>query len=398
MNRGVKSMFCSRVFLFSTCVFPHGSASANYLQYLGQALLTKYSKVVLVSYGNKKDCEYNASENEYTYRGITFECIEYRNKFSQKVTEKCFLGRNMLRYIRKYKPVESDYFIVYSSDKMVLSPILDYAEKKNIKTAACIVEWFPENLYNGKSYRQYNEVFEKLYTKFDRLFPISTYIAQRNEVYLEKSFVLPILTDVHEYPLAQKRRKSNTRRKFIMIANGMMKDQISSVYEMISCMSDKELENSEFHFKGIKEKELQAVLPQVYYKQIGKSIFTHGWMSYDELMQLYQDMDFLLLPRETNQMTLANFPSKVPEIMRFGVIPIVSNVGDYTNKYLKSNENALIMQGCDAEICYEAVKQAIYMEEERLECMSKNARISAEKLFDYRNWSDSISQTLEQLK
>ena len=147
-----------------------------------------------------------------------------------------------------------------------------------------------------------------------------------------------------------------------------------------------------------KQKLLQIIGNDKQLELLEKVLVFHGWMEYDELMELYQKSDYLLLARAKNIVTISNFPSKVPEIMRFGVIPIVSNVGDYTNKYLKSNENALIMQGCDAEICYEVVKQAIYMDEERLERMSASARISAEKLFDYRNWSDSISQTLEQLK
>lgn len=50
-------------------------------------------------------------------------------------------------------------------------------------------------------------------------------------------------------------------------------------------------------------------------------------MKYGELIGLYQEMHFLLLARGVSQMTLANFPSKVPETMCFGIVPIVSEVG-----------------------------------------------------------------------
>lgn len=41
-------------------------------------------------------------------------------------------------------------------------------------------------------------------------------------------------------------------------------------------------------------------------------------------------MCFMLLARTTSFMTIANFSSKVPEVMSYGIVPIANKVGDYT--------------------------------------------------------------------
>lgn len=104
-------------------------------------------------------------------------------------------------------------------------------------------------------------------------------------------------------------------------------------------------------------------------------------MEYDELVKLYQQMHFLILARDINEMTKANFPSKVPELMCYGVIPIVSRVGDYTKYYLVSDRNSIIMDGCSKEVIKEAIKRCLQMSCESINNMSRNARETAEEKF-----------------
>lgn len=52
----------------------------------------------------------------------------------------------------------------------------------------------------------------------------------------------------------------------------------------------------------------------------------HDWLGHGELIALYQKMHFLVIARNVCQRTLANFPSKVPEVMSLGIVPVVSDV------------------------------------------------------------------------
>ena len=96
-------------------------------------------------------------------------------------------------------------------------------------------------------------------------------------------------------------------------------------------------------------------------------------------------------------MTLSNFPSKVPEVMTYGVVPVVSRVGDYTKYYLKDGVNSVVFEGCDANSCAKAIRRAIsFSKEEYIEISSK-ARECVEKKFDYHNWTKKIKQAIESM-
>ena len=90
-------------------------------------------------------------------------------------------------------------------------------------------------------------------------------------------------------------------------------------------------------------------------------------------------------------MTRANFPSKVPEVMCYGIIPIVSKVGDYTDIYLKDGKNSIIFEGCSAQACLEALRRAINMSQTEKENLSQGARKCAENDFFYQKWEKRIS-------
>ena len=97
-----------RAYLLSTCKFPRGSASANYLQYLGMAFSEMGYEVILVSYGNKALCEY--SNGKYKYKDIEFRPIEYSNEIEKKVIDKYFLGEKIIGLIKK-KELSSDLYL-----------------------------------------------------------------------------------------------------------------------------------------------------------------------------------------------------------------------------------------------------------------------------------------------
>lgn len=384
----------SKVFIMSTCVFPHGSASANYIQNLSQALLLNFSEVILISNGDEEKCEYDKKSKNYHFKGITFDKLAFSNNVEKYYFTHYAFGKKMLDYAIRRKISSKDIIIVYSSDYNVLNPILKYARRHGIKIFACIVEWFPESLYCGKSFKKYNMIFEKIYPQFDLLFPISTYIAEGMEKYGAKSYVIPIMADITDSAIDIALNTNDPKRKFLVVANGMMKDQISSIFSAINKMNNSEINEVEFHFKGVKEEKIRQALCENKCKYINKNIFIYGWMEYKELTELYSKMDFLLLPRETNQMTMANFPSKVPEVMKYGIVPIVSKVGDYTSLYLRNNRDSIVMDGSDENVCLENIRYASRISQESLEKMKQNAIRTVKEKFDYHVWSDKIYATI----
>ncbi len=123
-------------------------------------------------------------------------------------------------------------------------------------------------------------------------------------------------------------------------------------------------------------------------------VIYHDWLEYSDLIKLYSKADFLLLARQNNEITRANFPSKVPELMSFGVIPVCSDVGDYTKYYLEDGVNSIIFQPDSYEDCKAAVRRACLLSDEQYSNMRRSARQLVEDKFYYGNWAQQINDFL----
>ena len=131
--------------------------------------------------------------------------------------------------------------------------------------------------------------------------------------------------------------------------------------------------------------------------KLERILVIHKWMKYEELISIYQQMNFLVLARDTNQMTLANFPSKIPETMAFGIVPIASKVGDYTKYYLEDSVNSIFIYGCTVQNVLESIRKALKLSEEEYFKLSKSAVKCVETRFDYHVWSGTVKEMIDQI-
>lgn len=203
-------------------------------------------------------------------------------------------------------------------------------------------------------FEKYTYLNEVLRPKCDLIFPISDKI---EEHFKEKgcvTFKLPIMCDSEEYSYIPKKKE---RYKIVLPANGKMKDALKEMLIAISEILSDDLEAFEFHITGVTREQIVEIIGDEIFNKISKSFVIHSWMKYEELVKLYQNMHYLFLAREDNQMTQSNFPSKIPECMCYGIVPIMSNVGDAPKYYLKNQVNSIVFDGCTVSSCKQANKK-----------------------------------------
>ncbi|ULT56204.1 glycosyltransferase [Neobacillus drentensis] len=384
-----------RIFIFGNSNFPRGSAKANYIQYLSQALKEAEYDVFVITDINA-EFKLQMQEGHLTYNGIKiipFNVTKIR--VLRRLQYHYFLGHILVNILKEYNLTSKDIVLVYSGDLDVNREILKLKRKIGFKSVNIVVEWFPNSYFDSKEReKRYNTYLKDFIPKHDLIFPISSYIENQLIGNRCKSLRLPIMADALEYPVGE---KTFNKIKFIFPGNGLMKDSIEVVLKSFSQLTFQEKERVELHLCGIKEEKIKSLLSSLEYDSLKDILIIHKWMHYEELVELYQSMHFLILAREENQMTLANFPSKVPEVMCYGVIPIVSRVGDYTKYYLEDNVNSLIFDGCKIDLCLEKIRKALTMKHEEILNLSLKARECAEKKFDYRNWVGKIHLALESM-
>lgn len=376
--------------------FPRGGASSNYVQYLGASLVEAGYEVHIVSDINS---EYQYIEKPYCGMYLHKMAIP-RSKWLKRAFYRCTIGYSYLRKLRAMKLTSDDRVIMYSHHMLLMRKVAEYMQKRGVPVGACLVEHyassdFPKQEHDKQFIAECN-IFRLIYEKYDFAFPISRYIEDKLKGGRPVVFRIPILTDAFEFPYRGEGRDGI--RRFIYPANGRIKDGLEEMLWAIKIVLLKSEEPCEFHFCGVSEEKLQQELgADLLKRELGCRVIAHGWMKYNELIGLYQSMTFLLLAREKRQMTNANFPSKVPELLTYGVIPIASDVGDYTSLYLKNGITGIIMDGCRHDIIAEAIFRALSMSNAEVEMMSRMARRLAEDIFDYRVWSERLKRFLSDI-
>ena len=323
--------------------------------------------------------------NEIEYRsGRLKYFLDFNTGAKQAI--KCCLKKNSIG--------EDDIVIVYSHNLWLHRTVQAYCQKRKIKVGAIVVEYFScEQFTNKVNYKFYTILTRKVLPKYDFVFPISTYIEKKLSGGRAKQFVLPIMADPYEYDNEPKQIGST--RRFIFLAKDKMKDALRNTILAIKLVLQESAIDVEFHFCGVKEEIIKKNMGISSNVQLDKRIFIHGWLEYNELVSLYQKMHFLLLPRDTNEMTKANFPSKVPELMCYGVIPVASRIGDYTKFYLKDGKNSILMNGCSVEEIKNAIEKSILLNSMTISDLSIQAFETTKSKFWYKEWEDRIDSFMK---
>lgn len=387
----------NRAFICAKQNFPRGSAGANYIQYLALALKEIGYYPIVISSGIYSKCTLDEVNNKYFYQGIEFyNPFIFKSKVQKHIEFSHYDQVRFVQALDHYSADDTDVIISYLMEEGPLKHILKYAQKRKINCAACVVEWLPKSCFkNKRKYNSYMRSMTQIIPCYNVVLPITRYIADKYEDFSCRTLVLPIMTDVKEYDYVIPVTKQN-KIKLIFPVNGVMKDSMASMLLGLGGCSKEIRDRLEFHITNYSMEKVERDLAGCSNHEIVKNakalVVIHKWLEYSALVNLYKEMDYLLLVRDTNQMTLANFPSKVPETMTHGVIPIASRVGDYTDLYLRDRYNSIVFDGCSPEACIKAITRAVLLQPSEVEQMRMAARRTAEEVFDYHNWVMKLSQ------
>lgn len=377
-----------RVFILGAPGFPRGSAGANYDQYLALALLEAGWKVVILGKGSNRSED--LVDGCYIYKGI-----EYKNEKPTKL-EKYGLVKNFyIKMYHEYDMNKSDYFILHDIGwraQKWLSKKVGLEHMSYIHYEDLLPIQYRHHLANPRYWGMVLKWNFKL-NKVPKAFPISQKLLSVEKKHGCKSMLLlPIMADPEEFGEAVRERKPDIIKLIYSGAKANThEDDLVVLFNALQMLSKEEREKFELHITGMSKEKL---IGKISNEQLlsGIPVIVHGWMEYRELIDLYRNIDFLVLPRFCNAVTEANFPSKIPESLSFGIVPICSKVGDYTRCYLQDGYDSILFGTGDVEGCAEAIRTAIHMDESAYFKMRNNARKTAVEKFGYKVWAEKISE------
>lgn len=374
-----------RLFICAERFFPRGDAGANRILYIAKALQRRDWKVLVLSIGTNNPLEYHESKNGYYYDGIQYENIVcYTSGFFQKIERMFFNGDKTVKLLQKYQLTRNDKVLIYSSTDRYTRTILEYAKfAVGAKCVVDVVEWHqPYQFKYGKidpRYRSFEKCFNQLFVDTRNVVVISELLKRHFEDKGCNVLKLPIYIEPKEtYEYIPEKSCVN----LIYPGNPYRKDSLETMLEALNMLSVEEQKRVCLHLTGVSRKALEKSV-------VGKEcllnlacVKIHGWMEYNELVTLYQKIDFALIARPDNLVTNANFPSKVPELMSWGIPVIINRVGDI-QEHLCEGKDCIFIEESTSKGCLNAIRKCMGKEREKIVQMHEYAFETAQREFDY---------------
>jgi glycosyltransferase involved in cell wall biosynthesis len=378
-----------RIFICAPVKFPRGSAAANYVEYIALALHDIGFEVYVLAINNV--------DGEQMYHGIHFVPFYYRKRKGIRVIDYLTLGCRTKNYLRKKGLSKEDGIVFYTDNPIYMKSVIALMQKRRCIGCACVVEWFqPFQFKGGKrnpEYRLIDHCFRKYYTKVGNIIAISTLLESEFKKRGCHTVCIPIMANVDEFPFV---RQEHSKIEFLISGAADNKDSFDVMLQAFNLLSAEELENIHINVTGMSQEKFELYKKECRPETL-RHITVHKWMEYEALVKLYQTIDYLILARPDNLVTRANFPSKIPEVMTYGIIPIVSKVGDYTKYYLDET-NSIIIEEDTVESCAEAIKKAIHIPKAEREQFLSNARKTAVDKFHYKIWEERLENYITTIK
>jgi len=380
-----------RIFMQVYCRYPHGGASSNYLENLAKMFKSAGYSVILISDMNK---EYSTSDKEHFGFFDRVYSIEYSTNEKERARQReQGFAKERIGILQDEGITSNDIVFTYLIlNTQMLDRLFQYRDEIGFKVIAGVTEFYNRGEeVSDLQYEMRKRAREIFAEKADAVLTVSDFI---RKYYVERgvsAFRIPPVIDCSKL---EKIEKSISIKKFI-ISTG--KDSFFNMLKAFEKLTPEELGVIEIHICGVKEEILRKTLDCCDYEKILPYMVVHKWLRYEELEALYKEMHFLLIAREKCQRTIANFPSKVPEMMAYGVVPIASDVGDYTKYYLEDGKNSIFIQGDSVEEIVKSIRKAIYLSEESYNQYSDAAMECARNRFDYHNWKEDIRSRIEKI-
>lgn len=392
-----------RLFILTNDPVPYGTANANYIRNFAKAVAETGWSVIVI--GMKPD----DSQPEFYRTPNSNENIQYWNFNVKRVGKKNYL-RTYFCYEKKYRFAMTyfginaqDYIFVYSTELDTARAAVNIEIVPSAHKAYGEVEWFQPYQYKhggfNPLYILWKIGFQYRAKKFEKAIPISRNIEKFCLSCGCKTLVVPAMVDTSTEG-SDDEHSEDSLVHFVYPGSASDKDSFLCMIQALAELAREEKENVRFHLTGSMSKKrlLQIVGDAALLESLEDVLVFHGWMEYSELLELYQKSDYLLLARAKNTVTISNFPSKVPEMMSHGIVPVCSNVGDYTDIYLKDGIDSIQFFEDDVTECTDAIRRAIKAKEtHRSNQMRKNARKTAQNCFDCKVWGRKITEFLQMM-
>lgn len=394
-----------RIIVCAEIPFPRGSAGSNLtLNYCKLFREIGYD-VIVIGLNSGNDGDFKDKKGFCLYEDIKYLPIVSSNGKLARIQNKLLSAGHTIKKLNTINVTKEDIVMIYASNGIYIKKIFDFVSKKGAKMFSLAVEWHQPFQYKGGKfnvrYLSSKRGMEKYNPEVKNIIAVSRLLG---EFYRGKNCfttVIPVIIDKREKQnnYVPKTKEKNSKRIFVYAGSPFDKENIVTMLNAIKNLDEQYKNKMMFYWIGQRTDHIKKRLKKNAYliDELFDRVFIKEWMSYEDLMKFYKNVDYLFFCRESNKVSNAGFPSKVPEAMIQGLITVTNRVGDCP-MYLEDGKDCVLFDESTVESCLEGLKRAIDYSDEKIEEMSLNAHNKAEDVFDYLQWKDNIEDFLENLE
>ena len=288
-----------KVFICARNDFPKCCAAANYIEYLARAIC--YEGVDVWVIGTTSDI--GRSNIWIEYKNMKYCNVYYDVSDSCKaIHTRLTVGNTMWKAIEPM--IQSgDIIICYTDNYFMICNLYKKAQKRGAHLMNCVVEWHMANQFKYSYFDVFNYwyfmlTFHKGYCIGKKVIVISRMLEKHFLKEGCKVLRIPVLTDPYEVEMPKK--VLDTKIEFIYSGNYKNKDALEIFIKAMVRLSQEELEKMHLNLAGPKEKQLKedTQVTEAEWNRICPFLTFYGWLQYDQLQELYKQMDFLAALQE----------------------------------------------------------------------------------------------------
>lgn len=340
------------------------------------------------------------NEGNFENLGYTYENINIQNNYLTLlgIGTAIPFEKAIKNYLKKNK-----VDLIFSCNiPYVIPNILKIAHKNKIPYIIEQCEWFDSSTFKFGKYNPYYQECMKLIEyknkNVDGIISISRLFEKHYLNQGMKVIRIPTILDLKNISPKFKKEKLNQEIINIVFAGslGKGKENILPMFKAVEFINNIG-EKIHLHIYGPNKDEII----RNYGNNINLSknyIHIYGRIPQKEVEEKIRRADFSFIIRPNRRSSDAGFPTKLAESMAVGTPVIANETGDI-GLYIKNKVNGfLIKENLDKKLI-ENLQYIIKMNKEDLENMRIEARKTAEKNFDFRNYKEKIQKfLLEQCK
>lgn len=359
--------------------FPFGEASSIRAFNLCKLLSLSGHKVHVISdYPSKTEVN-----EEISF--CTYENAETKYKNGSIVSKS-------MRAIEKYIDENHINAVLMNARYDRYDKIVSLCKKRNIKIFVESCEWYDASSFKLRKLDLRFWLNEKMirygFKKADGFISISELLNNHNYRLSKNSIYIPTILDVQK--INWKESNNNSKIKIVYAGSlGRSKELLGPIIRVLAKNIDIQKKIT-FHIYGASFKQVcKNIRDKKLLNFVGDSVVIHGKVSQTTILEIVRNADFIFFLRPYRRSSNAGFPTKLGESMAVGTPVITNNTGDI-EKYVYSGKNGYIISSLLESDVHDVLKKVIQLSHKQMDIMRKNARGTAEKYFDYKNYVSEI--------